>query len=228
MKIKKICKNLESKFTVDIEVENTHSYQLENGIVTHNTSSLILGTSSGIHGRHAPFYIRRIRYDKNEPIAIYLQKFHPEIIEQDVFSSNAIVVSIPQKSPENSIFRNEDPIDFLERVKYFYQNWILNGHISGPNTHNVSCTVSLKNNEWEKVGNWMWENKENYAAISVLPYDGGSYAQPPFEDTTEEIYNNMLSKLKNIDITEVLEDGDYTDLQGELACAGGACEVNFG
>ena len=74
----------------------------------------------------------------------------------------------------------------------------------------------------------MWDNRDSYVAISVLPYDGGNYSQSPFEDTTEEIYNNMLSKLKNIDITKVLEDGDYTDLQGELACSGGACEVTFG
>jgi ribonucleoside-diphosphate reductase alpha chain len=89
----------------------------------------------------------------------------------------------------------------------------------------VSATVSLKQNEWDKAGEWMWENKEYYNGLSVLPYDGGTYTQAPFEDITEKKYNEMSKVLSNVDLTKVIETDDNTDLSGELACAGGSCEV---
>jgi ribonucleoside-triphosphate reductase len=107
-----------------------------------------------------------------------------------------------------------------------YTQWILPGHIKGENTHNVSCTISLKPEEWKPVGEWMWENKNNYTAVSVLPYDGGSYIQAPFEDCTKEKYEEMMLSLNNIDLRLVNENDDNTDLQGELACAGNSCEIS--
>lgn len=192
------------------------------------STSCVLGTASGIHARHSKYYIRRIRYNKQESIAQYLQMFHPEMIEDEMGNDLNIVVSIPQKSPDTSITReDEHPLDLLERVKFIHTNWIKPTHRTGQNTHNVSCTVSIKDNEWNDVGEWMWENRESYTGLSVLPFDGGSYVQAPFEEIDEETYNNMMKNLKELDITQVKEDGDYTDLQGELACSGGQCEVNF-
>ena len=190
------------------------------------TTSLALGTSSGIHAWHNDYYIRRIRVGKNEAIYTYLSNNHPELIEDEYFRPHdTAVISIPQKSPEGAILRTESPFQLLERVKRVAQEWIRPGHRSGNNTHNVSATVSLREHEWEAAGNWMWDNRDHYNGLSVLPYDGGTYTQAPFEDCTEEVYSNMLNTLKDIDLSKIIEDQDETNLTGELACAGGACEI---
>lgn len=191
------------------------------------TSSLVLGTSSGVHAWHSPYYIRRMRVGKNEAIYYYLYINHPELIEDDYFRPHdTAVIKVPQKAPENSILRTESPIDLLERVKWIYTNWIKPGHRSGQNTHNTSATISIKPDEWDKVGHWMWANRKFYNGLSVLPYDGGTYTQPPFEECTEEQYNELMKNLSQIDLTKVIEDVDNTNLTGELACAGGSCEIS--
>ena len=190
------------------------------------TTSLALGTSSGIHAWHNDYYIRRIRVGKNEAIYTYLANNHPELVEDEYFRPHdTAVISIPQKSPEGAILRTESPFQLLERVKLVAQEWIRPGHRSGNNTHNVSATVSLRDHEWEAAGNWMWDNRGHYNGLSVLPYDGGTYTQAPFEDCTQDTYNNMLNTLKDIDLSKIVEDNDETNLTGELACAGGACEI---
>ena len=190
------------------------------------TTSLVLGTSSGIHAWHNDYYVRRMRVGKNEAIYDYLLAYHNDLIEDEYFRPHdTAVISIPQKAPEGSILRTESPFDTLERVKRVAQEWIRPGHRRGSNTHNVSATISLKENEWKKAGEWMWENREYYNGLSVLPYDGGTYTQAPFEDIDEAKYNKMSKVLSNVDLTKVIEAEDNTDLSGELACAGGACEI---
>jgi len=190
------------------------------------TTSLVLGTSSGIHAWHNDYYVRRMRVGKNEAIYDYLLAYHDELIEDEYFRPHdTAVISIPQKAPKGSILRTESPFDTLERVKRVAEEWIRPGHRRGSNTHNVSATVSLKENEWKKAGEWMWENREYYNGLSVLPYDGGTYTQAPFEDINEAKYNKMSKVLSNVDLTKVIEAEDNTDLSGELACAGGSCEV---
>ena len=190
------------------------------------TTSLTLGTSSGIHAWHNDYYIRRVRVGKNEAIYTYLAINHPELIEDEVFRPHdTAVISVPQKAPEGSILRHESPFELLERIKKVAQEWIKPGHRTGQNTHNVSATVSLKEDEWELAGEWMWNNREYYNGLSVLPYNGGTYQQAPFEDCTEETYNEMMKSLSNVDLTKVIELTDNTDLSGELACAGGNCEI---
>lgn len=224
MKIKK--KELTQSFTVDIEVENNPVYQMGNGTVSHNTTSLTLGTSSGIHAWHNDYYIRRIRVGKNESIYKYLIVNHPELLEDDFFRSHdTAIITIPQKAPKGSILRTESPFDLLERVKKVAIEWVKSGHRNGSNTHNVSATISLKEEDWDLAGEWMWTNKEHYNGLSVLPYNGGTYTQAPFEDITEEKYNEMLKHLNNIDLSLIVEVDDYTTLSGELACAGSSCEI---
>jgi len=190
------------------------------------TSSLTLGTSSGIHAWHNDYYIRRVRVGKNEAIYSYLSAEHPELIEDEYFRPHdTAVISVPQKAPEGAILRHESALDLLNRVKFFYQNWIKPGHRSGQNTHNISATVSIKDGEWEAVGQWMWENRKFYNGLSVLPYSDHTYIQAPFEDCTKEKYEEMMKSLTNIDLSKVVELQDNTDLKGEAACAGGACEV---
>jgi ribonucleoside-diphosphate reductase alpha chain len=190
------------------------------------TSSLVLGSSSGIHAWHNDHYIRRIRVGKNEAIYRYLAENHPELVADEYFRpTEQAVIEIPQKAPEGSILRHESPMELLERVRRFNTEWVRTGHRNGQNSHNVSCTISVKDSEWGDVGRWMWENRDNFNGISVLPYDGGTYIQAPFEDISEEQYLSMEASLNSIDLTRVVEEEDNTDLRGEAACAGGACEV---
>jgi ribonucleoside-diphosphate reductase alpha chain len=230
------------------------------------TSSLVLGTASGIHAWHNDYYVRRIRVGKNEAIYSYLAINHPELIEDEYFKpKEQAVISVPVKSPDGSIFRFESPMDLLERVRLFNTKWVRAGHRDGQNTHNVSVTVSIKKeaervskidenglqildsnsqpimedrrdhdgnvvykvNEWPSVGEWMWNNRETFNGISVLPYDGGTYIQAPFEDCSKEKYEDMMKSLSNIDLTKVIELTDNTNLSGEAACAGGACEIDI-
>ena len=190
------------------------------------TSSLTLGTSSGIHAWHNDYYIRRIRVGKNEAIYTYLSINHLELVEDEYFRPHdTAVISVPQKAPQGSILRYESALDLLNRVKFFYQNWIKPGHRSGQNTHNISATISIKDDQWEEVGKWMWENRKFYNGLSVLPYADHTYKQAPFEDCTEEKYEEMLQHLHSVDLSKIVELVDNTDLKGEAACAGGACEI---
>jgi ribonucleoside-diphosphate reductase alpha chain len=192
------------------------------------TSSLVLGTSSGIHAWHNDYYIRRIRVGKNEAIYTHLSIHHPELVEDDFFKPTIqAVISVPQKAPDGSILRTEEVIDMLERVKKFNTQWVKKGHRKGANTNNVSATVSVKQDEWEKVGQWMWDNQETFNGLSVLPYfsTDTTYPQLPFEDITKEQFDEMITHLHGIDLSKVVEFSDETALMDQAACAGGACEI---
>jgi ribonucleoside-diphosphate reductase alpha chain len=216
------------------------------------TTSLVLGTASGIHAWHAPHYLRTMRFGKNEDVAAYLMVNHPELVEDDILRPHdTVCVRIPVAAPEGSILRTETALDTLERVKKFSIEWVKAGHNNGANTHNVSATISIDNdrkytsinmsdgkgsqitlskegwlNEWEAVGQWMWDNREVYNGLSVLPFFGGTYKQAPFEDITEEEYNTRLSALHALDLTKVTELDDTVEFGQVAACAGGACEIS--
>lgn len=193
------------------------------------TTSLVLGTSSGVHAWHAPYYIRRQRAGKDEALAQYMQRVVPELVETDVTDPNQVVLSFPQKAPEGAIIRHESMLSLLERVKEVSMKWVAKGHIKGDNIHNVSCTISVKPDEWGILSQWMWDNRSHYNGISVLPYFGSTaYPQLPFEDISKEQYDTLLPLLANINIESIREsNGDGVDLAGEAACAGGACELTF-
>ena len=190
------------------------------------TTSLTLGTSSGIHAWHNDFYIRRLRVGKNEPIYKYLLAHNPELVKDEYFRPHdTAVIEIPQSAPKGSIMRTESAFDLLKRVKKVATEWVKPGHRKGSNTHNVSATISLKEDEWDKAGKWMWDNRECYNGLSVLPYDGGTYTQAPFEDISEKKFEQMVKHLMDIDLSKIVEIEDNTNLKGELACAGGSCEI---
>jgi len=217
-------KKINEQYAKIIGINSAHRIT---NIKPSGTSGLTLGTSSGIHARHAKYYKRNIRYNKIEPIAQYLMKNHKQIVQDEIGNELNIVVSIPVKSPEGSVTRSETALQFLSRVKYFLENWIIPGHTEGPNKHNISCTINVKNGEWEKIEKWMWENKELYNGISLFPFDGGHYVQAPFEEITEEEYDNLSKLITDIDLTQVIEYADNTELREEVACSGNACEVSF-
>ena len=190
------------------------------------TASLVLGCASGVHAWHDDFYIRRMRIGKSEAIYKYLKDTIPELLEDCMFKPHLEgIISIPQKAPEGSIMRSESAIDMLERIKTLSTQWVHPGHQRGVQRHNVSCTVSIKPDEWEEAGDWMWANREIYNGVAVLPYDGGTYVQAPYETCTEEKYNELLSKIKDIDLSKVVEYSDNTAHTMEAACAGGQCSV---
>ena len=190
------------------------------------TTSLTLGTSSGIHAWHNDYYLRRIRVGKNESLYSYLAVNHPDLIEDEFFRPHdTAVITIPQKAPEGAILRTESALDLLERVKKISTEWIKPGHRNGYNTHNVSATISVKDEEWEDVAKWMWKERKHYNGLSVLPFSDHTYKQAPFEDCTEEEYENLMKTLTEVDLSKVTEVEDMTDLAGEVACAAGACEV---
>ena len=190
------------------------------------TTSLTLGTSSGIHAWHNDYYIRRIRVGKNEPIYWHLAIHHPELVEDEYFRPHdTAVISVPQRAPEGSILRDESAFQLLRRVKKITKEWVNPGKRTGQNGHNVSATISLHENEWVDAGEWMWDNRHHYNGLSVLPFNGGTYQQAPFEDCSKEKFEAMLATLADVDLTKIVEEDDNTDLKGEAACAGGACEI---
>lgn len=190
------------------------------------TSSIILGTSSGVHAWYDKYYWRRIRVGKDEAIYQYLFHIYPELLEDDYFRpESTAIIKVPQKAPEGAITREETAIDALERVKYMHEHWIDTGHIKGINKNNVSVTISIRENEWEDVSNWMWQNRDTYTGISVLPFDSGSYTQAPFESCTKEEYEEAMQYLSAVDLKYIVEEQDNTHLQSEVACSGGACEI---
>ena len=190
------------------------------------TSSLVLGTSSGIHAWHNDHYIRRVRVGKNESIYTHLMLNHPELVKDEFFKPNIqAVIEVPQKAPAGAVTRQESALDLLKRVSKVWKEWVKPGHRKGANKNNVSVTVTMKPDEWQEVGEWMWENRDNFTALSVLPYSDHSYIQAPFEDITEEQYTELVKTLHNINLDDVVELEDATNLQGEAACAGGACEI---
>ncbi len=190
------------------------------------STSCVVGSSSGIHAWHSDYYIRRVRVGKQEALYKYLIANIPELVEDCIFKPHIeAVVSIPQKAPEGSVTRSESTENLLERVKKFNTQWVATGHRSGTQNHNVSCTVSIKDDEWESVGNWMWENRDNYTGISVLPFSDHTYKQAPFEDCDEETFLAMFNLLKDVDLSNVIENEDNTNLTDQAACAGGACEI---
>lgn len=209
------------------------------------TTSLVLGTASGIHAWHNDYYLRTMRFNKNEDLAAYLMVNHPELCEDDQLRPHdTVCVRIPVKAPEGSIMRTETAIDTLERVKKFSVEWIKAGHVNGDNTHNVSATISIDKSrmypierismdqeeklwadEWQVVGEWMWNNREFYNGLSVLPYFGGSFVQAPFQDITKEEYDEKIKSLKSIDLTKVVEVDDNVEFSQIAACAGGTCSI---
>jgi len=216
--VKKINEKVAALININIAARTTT-------IKPSGTTSLVLGTSSGIHAWHNDFYVRRIRIGKDEALCKYLIIHHPELIEEDLLNSKQMIVCIPQNAPQGAITRHEDTMQLLQRIAKFNEQWIKKGYRHGENDNNVSATVSIKPNEWGKVGEWMWHNKSSYNGLSVLPFDNGNYQQAPFTDSTKEEFQKMEAKLHNIDLRNVLEFEDQTDLKAEAACAGGGCAV---
>jgi ribonucleoside-triphosphate reductase (thioredoxin) len=183
---------------------------------------------SGIHAGHSTtgYMVRRIRLGKEEPIYEILKNTMPSLMEDEKFNPQDMAVfTTPHKMPENCITRAESPIDLLERVRRWNSEWVLGGHNYGNNPHNVSCTVTIKDDEWTEVGEWMWQNRHQYTGLSVLPFDGTTYEQMPFEEIDKETFDKLATHVVDLDLTQMKDTRTHDDFTAEAACAGGACTV---
>lgn len=192
------------------------------------TNSALLQTSSGIHAAHSEFYLRRIRVGKETPLGQYLGANLPEeIVPQCVYNPSDYAVTIPMKSQEGSIVRDDEtPIELLERAKHVNTNWIRPSHRTGANYHNVSLTCSYKPEHENEVLRWMIDNREFYNGISLLPHNDSAYKQTPFEAVDEQTYSKYQDLIGSftIDFSKIVEVEPDSPLM-TLSCAGGACEI---
>lgn len=190
------------------------------------SGSAYVGSSSGQRYRDGKYYLRRMRVNNDDNLTKYFQIAIPGLLEPDLSSPNTTVVTIPQESPDGALLRKDSTaLSTFERVCMYYTNWVLPGHRSGKNTHNISCTIEVKPEEWDSLGERMWQDRDKYAAISLLPYDTGIYKQAPFEECTKEKYEELSKLIDCVDLRNVYEENDNTNRLHNLACSGGQCEI---
>ena len=184
------------------------------------TVSQLTNAASGIHARHAPFYVRTVRGDVKDPLTQFLMDSN--IPNEPDFNSpsNTVVFSFPFKSPNAAICRTDmKALEQLHLWKHFSEHWC---------EHKPSITVSVKEHEWMEVGNWCYENFDELSGISFLPFSDHSYRQAPYQDSNQIEYKKLMAEMpKSIDWEKFndYEKEDNTKASQELACTAGVCEV---
>ena len=191
------------------------------------STSATLGCTSGIHAAHAPFFLRRVQIERSNPVAAFLQKVTPQLLCAHPTNPDAILLTVPVEMQDSIQREEETAIDLCERVRFINERWIRPSHVDGDNTHNVSVTVSYKEEERASVKKWMLKNATSFTGISLLPYDGGTYAMTPFETCTRAVYEEWLARLPVEPINWKAVDFSRTadERIGEMACSGGVCEI---
>lgn len=186
------------------------------------STSQLTHSGSGCHVWYSPYFIRRYRISKTDPLYRLMNdqgfEFTPEN-GQTEDDASTMVVSFPTKAPDTAKFRKDvTAIQQLEWYKHIQTNWC---------EHNQSCTIYVKENEWLEVGNWVYQNWDIVNGVSFLPYDGGHYEQAPYEEIDEEKYNKLLKQLPKIDfsVLSYYEAEDNTEGAKSYACTSGACEI---
>jgi len=183
------------------------------------TVSQLVDSASGIHPRHAPWYIRRVRGDKKDPLTKFMiDQGFPQ--EDDLFNSHSVVFDFPMSSPKSSLTRNQiNATDHLELWKAYQVYWC---------EHKPSATISVHESEWLQVGAWVYENFDHISGVSFLPFEEHTYKQAPYEEITEDEYKELLGKMPkkvNWDGLQEYEKEDTTVGSQELSCAAGFCEI---
>ncbi|HOY11358.1 MAG TPA: ATP cone domain-containing protein [Candidatus Paceibacterota bacterium] len=185
--------------------------------------SQLFDSSSGCHPRHAKYYIRRVRIERHNPIFLMLKDmgvpYHPEVGQTDA-NANTYVLEFPVKAPEGAVVKKDiTAMDQLEYWKMLKENYT---------EHNPSVTVSVGEDEWLRVGNWLYENWDLVGGLSFLPRNDYVYKLAPYEEITKERYEMMAKDFPEIDFSKIVlyEYDDVTTGSKELACAGGTCEID--
>lgn len=186
------------------------------------TVSQTFDVSSGMHPRHAPYYVRRIRISATDSLFKFMRDagvpFFPEV-GQSADTANTYVLEFPVKAPEGAISKNDiTALDQLEHWKLVKENYT---------EHNPSVTVSVGDDEWIKVANWVYENWEIVGGLSFLPRDNHVYRLAPYEPITKAEYENRMKNFPVVDYAKLMlyERADETELKKELACVAGICEI---
>lgn len=181
------------------------------------TVSQLVDSASGIHPRYSQYYVRTVRADKKDPLAVFL-KDQGVPCEDDVTKPNAVdVFSFPQKSPDGSVMRTDmSALDQLEHYLVFKKFWC---------EHNPSITVYVKEHEWLEVGAWVYKNFDYLGGVSFLPYSDHVYKQAPYQEIDKETYDNLVSEFPDVSWADFVETYDSTTGQQELACVSGVCEI---
>jgi ribonucleoside-diphosphate reductase alpha chain len=197
-------------------------------IKPEGSSSLVLGSSSGIHSRKSKYYLRRVQINKDDAMYLYLLATVPNLIEDAIGVPNTAVITVPQESPDNAPTEDkETAMQLFNRVMMYQRNWITPGHRSGKNKHNVSVTITPREDEWSELAEAMWDKRDLYTGISLFPFDNGSYQQAPFESCDKDTFDKYYSQVKELDLTQVRERENLTNMIESVSCAGGACEITW-
>jgi ribonucleoside-diphosphate reductase alpha chain len=199
------------------------------------TASLLLGTSSGLHPHHARRYFRRVQANVHDPVYRHFRRANPHMVEPSVYDLNGRteVITFPVEGPVFGVYRDElSATQHLAYIRRVQENWVQAGrrherHSPGLH-HNVSCTVSVKPDEWPAVADYIWNHRHSFTGVALLQDHGDKvYAQAPREGlaTAEDIEKwNRLGYVP-VDFTTLEESEDITELKQVAACAGGACEL---
>jgi len=184
------------------------------------TVSQLVDSASGIHARHAPYYVRTVRADKKDPLAkmMYDQGFP---CEDDVTKpEHTWVFSFPVKGPAKGVYRKDmNALEQLNLWKIYQEHWC---------EHKPSITISVKEEEWMEVGAWVYGNFDMMSGVSFLPMSDHTYRQAPYQDCTKEQYDKLFREMpKNINWMKLqeYEEQDMTAGSQELACSAGSCEI---
>ena len=205
-------------------------------IKPEGTGSLVLGSAPGAHAHHARQTLRRVQCNKMDPVYKHFKAVNSHMTEESVWSANKTddIITFPiEVGPEAMIKADLTAVQHLNLIKSIQENWVLPGTSSAnkkPVTHNVSCTVIVKENEWDEVNNYLYDNRQYFAAVSLLAHTGDKdFKQAPLEAiVTEEDKQKWLaltSKFVPVNYKALKEEEDETTLQQELVCAGGQCEL---
>jgi ribonucleoside-triphosphate reductase (thioredoxin) len=213
--VKKITKI--GKFpTFDVETEQHWFWA--GAFMSHNTVSSLVDCASGIHPRYSKYYIRRARSDNKDPLTKFLIQSNipnePDIMKPEYTT----VFSFPMKAPEGAITKEDiSPIDHLELWSIYQKHWC---------EHKPSVTISVKEEEWPRVGAWVYDHFDELSGVSFLPFDGGSYRQAPYEAINREQYEKMVQGMpKKINWDQFVEQDDMVEGTQTLACVAGGCDV---
>ena len=180
------------------------------------TVSQLVGSSSGIHPRYAEYYVRRVRNDIKDPMSQVLIDYGVPY-EVDNHNPDAYVFEFPMKAEGSVTVQDCSAVGQLELWQIYNKYWC---------EHKPSVSIYVSEDEWLEVGAWVYENFDDMSGVSFFPYDDHVYPQAPYEEITEDEYNERLKKFETpLDFNELSEDEDVTTSSQELACAGGACEL---
>lgn len=182
------------------------------------TVSQLVDSASGIHARHNPYYIRRIRMDKKDPIYVFLRDSGVPCEDEVFRPESTAVFAFPQRAPTGAVCRTDKTaIEQLELWLIYQRYWC---------EHKPSVTISVKDEEWPEVGAWVWKHFDEVSGVSFLPFSDHTYQQAPYTDASKEEYEAaVLAMPTNIDWSKFIEQEDFTTGAQQLACVSGSCEI---